>query len=231
MSPAAAAVEVLDTTPDRSSALRAKLLEETPSWYNPYVHLAVPSIFGIAFIATALMQVAGLTLLQLAAVPLTYVFANAVEWWAHKYLLHHRNPLAPVLYDQHTPKHHVVYTHRDMAIRDIREFRMVLIPAYGIMLIGLSILPVGALIGYLTSPNIGALYAATAMAYAVGYEWLHLSYHLDPASRLGRTALIAWLRRHHSIHHDPRLMQTLNFNVTVPIWDYVMGTATTTHDR
>lgn len=225
----AAAAEVLDTTPDRSTALRAKLLAETPSWYNPYVHLAVPSIFGVSFIAAALAQLSGLTLLQLLAVPVTYVFANAVEWFAHKYLLHHRNPLAPVLYDQHTPKHHVVYTHHDMAIRDIREFRMVLIPAYGIMLIGLSILPVGWLISYLTHLNIGALYAATAMAYAVGYEWLHLSYHLDPESAVGRSPLIRWLRRHHTIHHDPRLMQQLNFNVTVPIWDYVMGTATTTH--
>lgn len=224
-----ATAEDLDTTPDRSSSLRAQLLNETPSWYNPYVHLAVPSVFGVTFIALALGRLAGLTLLQLLAVPLTYVFANAVEWWAHKYLLHHRNPLAPVLYDQHTPKHHVVYTHEDMAIRDVREFRLVLIPAYGIMLIGLAILPVGWLIAHFTHPNVGALYSATAMAYAVSYEWLHLSYHLDPESAVGRTALIRWLRTHHTIHHDPRVMQKLNFNVTVPIFDYVLGTATTKH--
>ena len=224
------AVAVDDTlenvAPERSTRLRAQLLAETPSWYSPWVHLAVPSTFGVAVIAAALARLSGLALVELLAVPVTYVFANAVEWWAHKYLLHKRNPLAPVLYDQHTPKHHVVYTHEDMAIRDIREFRMVLIPAYGVMLIGLSILPVAIAIGKLITPNVGALYMATAMAYAVGYEWLHLSYHLDPNSLVGRNPIIRWLRRQHTVHHDPKLMQTMNFNVTVPIWDYVMGTAT-----
>lgn len=221
------AAQVLDQeTPNRSTTLRARLLDETPSWYNPYVHLAVPSIFGIAFILASLARLSAVTVLELLAIPLTYLFANAVEWWAHKYLLHHRNPLAPMLYDQHTPKHHVVYTHEDMAIRDLREFRLVLIPAYGIMLIGLSILPVSALVAHFTTHNIGALYAATAMLYAVSYEWLHLSYHVDPQSRLGRNAVIRHLRAHHTTHHDPRLMQTHNFNVTVPLMDHVMGTAT-----
>jgi sterol desaturase/sphingolipid hydroxylase (fatty acid hydroxylase superfamily) len=35
------------------------------------------------------------------------------------------------------------------------------------------------------------------------------------------------LRRHHAIHHDPRLMQRYNFNVTVPLWDWVRGTIVT----
>jgi sterol desaturase/sphingolipid hydroxylase (fatty acid hydroxylase superfamily) len=231
MQSATAVQEVEEVPMDRHAAFRQKLLDETPGWYNPYVHLAVPSTFGIAFILAMLSRLAGLTLIEALTVPLTYVFANAVEWWAHKYLLHHRSPLAPVLYDQHTPKHHVVYTHRDMAIRDLREFRLVLIPAYGIMLIGVAILPVVYALSRFTTPNIGALYGATAMFYSVSYEWLHLSYHMDPDSFVGRLGLVRWLRVQHTIHHNPRLMTSKNFNVTVPVWDHVMGTATTDGDR
>ena len=68
------------------------------------------------------------------------------------------------------------------------------------------------------------LYAATGIAYAVSYEWLHLSYHLPHDHPVGRSRLIRGLRRHHAIHHDPRLMQRWNLNVTVPLWDVVMRT-------
>lgn len=218
------------TTPvarrESTDALRRSILAGTPRWYNPYVHLAIPSLTGVAAIALALaqVQVAALTVLQLATIPITYVVCNAIEWWAHKYLLHHRNPLAPVLYDQHTPMHHMVYTHEDMAIRDIREFKMVLIPAYGVFLIALGAVPVAYALARAGHANVAALWFVTAVGYAVGYEWLHLSYHLSPGSAIGRTALVTWLRKHHTIHHDPRLMQTTNFNVTVPIWDYLLKT-------
>ncbi len=36
--------------------------------------------------------------------------------------------------------------------------------------------------------------------------------------------IIRALRTHHARHHDPRLMQRWNFNVTVPLFDAVMGT-------
>jgi hypothetical protein len=209
----------------RSEQLRTRLLEQLPRWYNPWVHLAIPSLTGLAAISTALWLLEDLRAIQILAVPVTYIFANAVEWWAHKHLLHARNPLAPVLYDRHTPEHHMVYTHENMAIRDRREFRLVLIPAYGIMLIVLATMPVTGLFWQGGMRNVGLLYAATAVAYAVGYEWLHLSYHIDPASWIGSLRIIRILRRHHTVHHNPRLMGRLNFNVTVPLWDHVVGTA------
>ena len=212
-------------TQNKTDALRQKILAETPRWYNPYVHLAIPSITGITAIVLALTQLSGLTALQLSAIPITYVICNGIEWFAHKYLLHHRNPLAPVLYDQHTPMHHMVYTHEDMAIRDIREFKMVLIPAYGVFLIALHSAPVAWALAHFGYTNVAVLWFVTAVGYAVGYEWLHLSYHLSPQSAVGGLSLVKWLRKHHSIHHDPRLMQTTNFNVTVPLWDWLLGTS------
>jgi sterol desaturase/sphingolipid hydroxylase (fatty acid hydroxylase superfamily) len=62
------------------------------------------------------------------------------------------------------------------------------------------------------------------MLYVLSYEWLHLAYHLPQDTVLGRNPLVRVLARHHARHHDPRLMQKWNFNVTVPLWDWVRGT-------
>ena len=39
------------------------------------------------------------------------------------------------------------------------------------------------------------------------------------------------LRRHHALHHDPKLMQKWNFNVSLPLWDLVRGTIAREQDR
>ncbi len=210
--------------PERREALRAELLAATPRWYVPSVHMLAPSAVGLVMIVVALSLIEHLTAWQLLTVPVVYVFANANEWTIHRMALHRRNPLAPVLYDQHTPKHHMLYVTDDMAVRDRREYRLVLIPAYGLFLIFATTLPITAAIWWLGSRNVACLYAATAIAYTVSYEWLHLSYHLPHDHPVGRSRLIQKLRRHHAIHHDPRLMQHWNLNVTVPLWDTVMRT-------
>jgi hypothetical protein len=184
----------------------------------------VPSTVGLLGIALAISLIEDLTAWQLLTVPVTYLLANATEWVIHREALHRRHPLAPALYDQHTPRHHMLYVTDDMGIRDRRELRLVLIPAYGLFLMFVTTLPIVATLWWLGYRNVGCLYAATAMAYAVSYEWLHLSYHLPPGHPIGELAIIRALRHHHAVHHDPRLMQRWNLNVTVPLWDTVMRT-------
>jgi hypothetical protein len=210
--------------PAEREALRRKLLDAVPGWYRPWAHFAVPSLFGLGIIAACIVLIRDLSAWELVTLPLSFVVSNINEWRAHKYLLHKRSRLAPVLYDRHTPEHHMVYVTEDMAMRERREFRLVLIPAYGIMLIfvGVSVPATG--LWLLGLENVALLFVAAQMAYVLSYEWLHLSYHLPPDSFIGRRRLIRRLRRHHAIHHDPRLMQHWNFNVTVPLWDWVRGT-------
>ena len=72
--------------------------------------------------------------------------------------------------------------------------------------------------------NPALLFMAVPMAYVVAYEWLHLSYHAPADSFVGRMQLIRKLRRHHAVHHAPELMQKWNFNVTIPLWDWIRRT-------
>jgi len=164
-------------------------------------------------------------------VPAVWIFNNINEWRIHRDILHRRFPIAPVLYDRHTPEHHMIYVTDDMAMRNRREFRLVLIPAYGLFLIFVTLLPLTSLIWFVGLRNLALLYLATSMGYVVSYEWLHLSYHLPHDSRIGRLGPIRMLRRHHAIHHDPRLMQRYNFNVTIPFWDWIRGTMIRDHER
>lgn len=212
-------------TADRRENLRAEQARANPWWYHPWLHLGATTFIGIACGTPLLFLVHGVRAWELLVFPLTWIVSNATEWRAHRDLLHKRNPLAPILYEQHTPIHHTIYVTDDMAMHSSAEWRVVLIPAYGIALIFVGVLPFLALFWHFGWVNIAAFFAATTMFYVVSYEWLHLSYHLPADSVIGRTALVRVLRRHHAIHHDPRLMARWNFNVTVPLWDLVRRTA------
>ncbi|MHB1845137.1 MAG: sterol desaturase family protein [Deltaproteobacteria bacterium] len=205
-------------------ALRAEWAARVPRWYSPFAHLAFTSVVGLGLAALAVASIRTLRLWELAAVPAIWVFANAVEWRAHRDLLHRETAWAKPLFIQHTLQHHRIYWMDDMSIRSRRELRMVLIPAFGIVLIALITLPMAALLWGAGEHNLAALWTATTMGYVVSYEWLHLSYHLPRDGFIGRRALIRRLARHHAIHHSPERMQRWNLNVTVPLWDFVRGT-------
>ncbi len=209
---------------DAREALRQRLVDAIPGWYVPWLHLAAPSAFGLGIVAACIVLLAPIHPAELLAIPLTYLVANIGEWRAHKYLLHRRSRIAPILYDRHTPEHHMVYVTDDMAMRSRREYRLVLIPAYGILLIFVSMLLPAAGLWLAGLSNVALLFVATNMAYVLSYEWLHLAYHLPADHPLARLGVVRRLRRHHAVHHDPRRMQRYNFNVTVPLWDWVQGT-------
>jgi hypothetical protein len=204
--------------------LRAELLSRVPRWYSPWAHLAFPAIAGAAIAGIALSRVHDLRPWQAALVPLFLIAGNAVEWHAHRGLLHRRTRLLAPLYVRHTPQHHAVYVAGDMALRDWRELKLILLPAYGVLAILALTSPLTMGLVVLGQPNLAALWVASAVAYVLSYEWLHLAYHLPADGKVGRLGAIRWLRRHHEHHHAPQLMHRWNFNVTVPLWDHVRGT-------
>ena len=212
-------------SPARRDELRTRLVAGVARWYNPWLHLAVPSTIGLGVLVACLCLLHGVRPVDLLTIPATFLVINAGEWRIHRDLLHKRTPPLTVLYDRHTPEHHMIFVTEDMAIRSSREFYLVLIPAYGIVAAAVGALPFPALLwlGF-GLRNAALLFMASTMVYVVLYEWLHLSYHLPADSFIGRLRVIQLLRRHHAVHHAPELMQKWNFNVTVPLWDWVRRT-------
>jgi hypothetical protein len=212
-------------TPASRAEFREDLLRRVPRWYVPAVHLVAPAIAGVALAALALSAVHDLRPWQLAFVPVFWIAGNAIEWHAHRGLLHRRTRFLEVLYEHHTPMHHKLFVADAMAIHSARELRFVLLPAYGLFAILIASSPVALVFVWLRQPNLAALWIATGIFYVLTYEWLHLAYHLPEASFVGRLPVVRRLRRHHQLHHSPHLMQRWNFNVTVPLWDHLRGTA------
>ncbi len=204
--------------------VREEAVAAIPRWYNPWGHLAFPSLVGLGLIAASLRLLEAPTWREWLTVPIVLVLVNLHEWNVHRHVLHRRMWPLEVLFWRHTPEHHVIFVRDDMAMRATREFRLVLIPFYGILAIFLVSLPITAGLWALVSRNVALLWVASTMGYVVAYEWLHLAYHLPASSPIGRSGVIRWLRRHHATHHTPELMQRWNFNVTVPLADWLLGT-------
>ena len=118
----------------------------------------------------------------------------------------------------------MIFVHGDMALRDAREFRLVLIPVAGVLAIFLvTALPAAALWSS-GQINFAAMVPSAALLDVASYELMHLAWHLPETSFIGSLRIVRALREHHAVHHDPRLMQRWNFNVTIPLWDLVRKT-------
>lgn len=212
-----------DGTADSRELFRDALLAKIPRWYSPWGHLAGTVGSGACAALLAISRLQAPALVDWLTVPSALLFANLVEWVAHKELMHRRRRLLPVLYDRHTPEHHRVYRYDSMSIRSAAEFRLVLVPAMGVLGIVLLAAPVALLTAYLLNANAGWLFLMTSAIYVTGYELTHLCYHLPEDSVVYRLGILRTLREHHARHHIPSLMQRRNFNVTVPFGDYLFG--------
>ncbi|HTN52282.1 MAG TPA: sterol desaturase family protein [Anaeromyxobacter sp.] len=203
---------------------RAELIARIPSWYTPWAHVAFPAAAGLSIALYALSRIRDLQAWQVALVPVFLVLGNAVEWHVHRGVLHRRTRFLETLYVRHTPQHHALYVADDMAIRDWRELRLVLLPASGVLAILAAGSPLALALVLAGQRNVAALWIASAVCYVLSYEWLHLAYHLPEDALVARLGIVRALRRHHRTHHAPHLMQRWNFNVTVPLWDLLRGT-------
>lgn len=218
-----AAVSSWVSAPEATSSrdeFRDRVRGKISASYSPLAHLLVPAAVGLGLIGFALASLRDVRWWELLLVPMVYVMSNAVEHRAHRLALHRRTPGLTILYDRHTPMHHRIFVAKDLAVRDRREWALVLLPWFGILAIAVLTAPITVALWFVER-NLACLFVATTMGYVLSYEWLHLAYHLPNA---GRIPVLRALRRHHAIHHHPPLMQKWNFNVTVPLWDLVRKT-------
>lgn len=211
-------------TEERRERVRQRVVAEIPRWYSPWGHLAATTGTGIVTLIVSIHMLHAVRWTDLLVVPLVSLFSNFFEWRVHKHVLHKRRWPFGEIYEKHTPMHHMMYVEEDMALRSTKEFRLVLIPALGVVGIVATGAPVAWVVGQLWSANAGWLFLVTSSLFMVSYELLHLSYHAPKDSFIGRLPFVVVLRAHHARHHDPRLMQKWNFNVTIPLFDWLLGT-------
>jgi hypothetical protein len=57
------------------------------------------------------------------------------------------------------------------------------------------------------------------------YEFMHFCCHVDENWFVRNFPFVNTLRRHHTAHHNGRLMMEVNMNLTFPIADWLFGTS------
>ncbi len=197
---------------------------EPPGWYRGWAHFWLTSCATVGAIAVCLIRVSDATWLEWLTVPVTLLYANVAEYLGHKGPMHRPWPFLSVIF-RHTTIHHRFYTRDQMEYAGPRDFHALLLPpSMLVFFFGLFAVPVGALLYVLASPNVAYLFVASALAYFIAYEWLHFCYHAPRGSPLLKIPFMLRLRHHHLVHHDPRLMSRYNFNITVPLLDWMLGT-------
>ena len=198
---------------------------EIPGYYRGGVHFVFTLTLSLTGIALCAAQVSNPTPWEWLAVPATILYANLAEYWGHRIPMHRPVAGLKLIYRRHAGQHHRFFTHEHMPFDEPRDLKAVLFP---ILLVAFFFLgfgaPIALAVAWIATPNVGWLFAATAIAYFLNYELLHLAYHLPPTHWWARFPGIARLRRLHHAHHDPALMTRFNFNITYPIGDWLFGT-------
>ncbi|HUO04004.1 MAG TPA: hypothetical protein VMU16_02285 [Candidatus Binataceae bacterium] len=212
---------------EKRAEIRADLIANFPRWYNPALHLATLCLVTVAMLLVAVGGLRNLRGWELLAIPATWLIFNPIEWTIHHDLDIGQRWffLKRAVYDHHTPEHHIVFADDDMSIQDQREIGLILTKSYGLFLFYLVVVaPPSAFIWILGLHNPALLYFATMTLCVMSYELLHLASHLPETSWLARTELIQFVKRNHTIHHDPRLKLGCNFNTLFPLTDWLLGT-------
>jgi hypothetical protein len=214
------------STPGSVEAFRvAYRRDEIGASYTGWGHFALTSVTSLAAIVFAASRVHDVRPLEWLAIPGTFLIANVGEFLAHRGPMHHPRRGLGLLFERHTRQHHQFFTHESMPAESSRDFKMVLFPPVMLVFfLGGLATPIGVALALFAGANVAWLFVATVMAYFLTYEWLHLAYHAREGSLVSRLPLLSILRRHHELHHDPRLMGRCNFNITFPICDRLFGT-------
>jgi len=204
--------------------IRRQIQREIPSYYNPYLFFGLTNLLGIAAIYYSTGLVENLRPLEGLALPGVFILANFVEYRLHRGPMHFRWPMMDLVFRRHTLRHHEYFPHDQMGFETSREAYLVLFPFPMIFLVFGLALPLFLLTWSLTNRNVAGMFLIVAVGYFLLYEWMHLAYHLPEESRIGRSPWLRRLKLHHQIHHNKALMTRYNFNITFPIWDWILGT-------
>lgn len=202
--------------------VRQKLIKSIPNNYNSLIHALIPSSIAFSIITFALSQmVFSWWILPLTLITLFLLFG--FEWWVHKNIMHTIHKFFRSIYLKHLA-HHLLYTNDNMAMKSKQELYYILMPPYAILLVLLFISPIITGLWLIFSSQVAWAVLIIMMVFAISYEWLHYSYHQPESSWIGRLSIIKKLKINHQKHHDPKLMNRYGFNVTVPIFDWIMKT-------
>ncbi|BCQ63014.1 hypothetical protein PBOI14_47640 [Pseudomonas sp. Boi14] len=192
--------------------------------YNPWLHGGFVLAYGLLCIGLLCSTLSQVQPLEWLAVPVALLFFNLCIYVVHRWLGHHKQRFARMFYARHTGDHHSFFAPGLMAYEGYRDWRVILFPAWLIVVHSLLFaLPLWALLR-LWNGNVAALFASCTLLGYLAYEVFHACEHLPANHPLARLPWVRQMRRLHELHHRRELMQERNFNIVLPLMDWLFGT-------
>jgi hypothetical protein len=191
--------------------------------YSAWLHGGFVLSYGVVCIVLLGSQLKHVQPLEWLTIPVALVLFNWLEYQVHKHLGHHKHRMGALFYKRHTGDHHSFFVTGLMTYDSARDWRVILFPAWLIVLFSLGLAAVWWLLARFDT-NVASLGAATLLAGYLSYEILHACEHLPDAHPLARLPWVRHMRRLHELHHRRDLMQVRNFNIVLPLMDWVYGT-------
>jgi hypothetical protein len=204
-------------------ASRARYRAAIHPRYNAWLHAGFVLSFGVAAIGFFWSRAEHIQPWEWLAVPLALVFHNWVEYMTHKHLGHHKHAWARMFYERHTGDHHSFFADGQMFFESMRDWRVILFPAWLIVAVSACLFLIWLLLAQFNH-NLASLFIGTALFGYLTYEILHACEHLPESHPVSRLIWVRHMRKLHELHHRRDLMQTSNFNIVFPLWDWLFGT-------
>lgn len=150
----------------------------------------------------------------------TYVLYSLVEYSTHRFAMHRMKLarwfnskfLEKLCYNHMALHHKRGYDHDDHEEDD--KLSHILLAA---ACVGLPIMPVV----YLIDPLTVLVCFVFGIVYSIGWWLVHLEMHRKEGRFFARNAVFRYLERRHQLHH---LYPTTNYNVVLPLWDWIFRT-------
>jgi hypothetical protein len=209
-----------------TEAFRARYRSAIHASYSGHLHALWIATAGLSVVAISVAQLESVATLEWLVLVLALVLGNVGEYAIHIHLGHRKKRWATLFYQRHTGDHHSFFNDTNMQWQTPRDWRVVLFPAWLILLVVVFIGAPGAwAFNHMVSSNAAWLWLAGITTTYLLYEAFHFSDHLANGHWLHRFVPgLAAMAHLHRLHHHRDNMTAVNFNLTFPLTDYVMKT-------
>lgn len=206
--------------------------EKRPKLYHPFLHLGFNFGVLLVLIMVHFSFVDNWNIYSFIALMGIFIFGNITVWFVHKFPLHHRLKFWSFPYEAHTVEHHRYFTADAITYDSYQDYVAIFFPSMVIASFALLAQP-GIYFGarYFLGNDLAHILAGGAAGYFLLYEMFHWASHLSADHVLMNLGWIKYMREHHRIHHDTRLMNKYNFCIVYPMMDILMGTKYPTDTR
>jgi hypothetical protein len=193
-----------------------------PPSYAPVAHVIAHIGPPVASCAYAVSRLERVSALQWLTVPAMLLFGSAFVYWFHRFVLH-RPTSASFAYERHTLQHHRFFDYDHITADEPKDLYIMLFPWWSGLLLSVLMLALSFALAPLAGANVAHLVMFMSTFYLLLYEAVHTVSHLPDENLLTRLPVLSFLREHHRLHHEPALMGKHNFNVVIPLFDWLFG--------